>query len=698
MFALLTGKYRNIIFAIGLFILLDASILGMNFYISFALSGDAVAVSQAGQAQMMSQRLMKALYELQVAMTHDGDSRKAFEELKATYQGFDETLNAFQHGGSISLGRGEVVELAAVSDTNGRELLRRMSEVWQPFKNLVYPLINVPAPSHEHWFLENLNEAEIYAAANNLTLLDMSSDLADHLESVATSKAERLRWVQTIGISLAVINFMIIIFHFIRQLRETDEQIQQARDETRRILDTVGEGLFLLDRDFIISSEHSLFAEKLFGDKNIAGSNFLDLFRNRVSEKDLQTVHKYLKLLLEGQINENLVTDLNPLQEVKLAINNEHGQFENKYVRFSFNCSYEDNQVVQILVTAQDVTDKVKLKQEVKRLHSSQNDQVSILSKILALNPGEFYNFIHESLTRLHKINAILQQPSRKLVQFHAQIHEISAELHRFKGDASMMSMDKIANELHAMEDIVLGLAGREDLEGDDFLPVTVRLKGLLRELEQYQQLAEQLKRIAVEPLQDDSNTIINRDQLHNLVKSVAGKNNKQIELQLQQRGKQFIPEAMLQQIRDIVVQLVRNSVTHGIEPVHMRGEKNRNGTIKVHMAANRDELLVSVFDDGKGIDLEALRNKALQSGLAKTRTEVQAWPVSRLIKLIFEPGMSTADSVDEDAGRGIGMMAVRQMVNRLQGKMAVQNEPGQFCRFTIRFPLSGTNSLAKVS
>ena len=189
MFSVLTGKYKNIVIAIALFILLDASILGMNFYISFALKGDAIAVSQAGQLQMMSQRLMKSLYELEVALREDGDVVKPFEELKSTYQHFDETLEAFKRGGMTNSPTGELVFLKAVDSDQGRGFVQRMDQVWQPFKNLINPVINLPRAVKQDWFLENLSEAEIYVASNNITLLNISSDLANYMEEVATGKA-----------------------------------------------------------------------------------------------------------------------------------------------------------------------------------------------------------------------------------------------------------------------------------------------------------------------------------------------------------------------------------------------------------------------------------------------------------------------------------------------------------------------------
>ncbi len=697
MLTILTGKYRNIVIAIALFILLDASILGMNFYISYALKGDAVAVSQAGQLQMMSQRLMKSLYELEVALRDDGDVVKPFEELKSTYQHFDETLEAFKKGVMTSSPTGELVYLKPIDSEQGSAFVQRMDEVWQPFKNLVNPVINLPKAVKQDWFLENLSEAEIYVASNNITLLNISSDLANYMEEVATGKGDRLRLVQTIGISLAIINFIIIIYHFIGQLRDTDDQVQIARNETRQILETVGEGLFLLDRDLSVSLEHSLFAEKIFGDKTIGGKQFLDLFKNKVSHDDMELIKKYLKVLLDGDVKEDLVDDLNPLRKMRLLIANDQGHFENKYVSFSFARAYENDVVNQILVTAQDISKQVDLEEELEELRGNQGNHMSVLTKVLEHNPREFLNFVNDSLSRLNKINSILQQPSRRLDQFRQQIEDIAAELHKLKGESSMMNMHSIAKDAHAMEDSVLALKNNEEVEGDDFLPLAVKLRGLMEELEEYVTVAEQLNKLvaSISDEDDSYNAIVSKASLTSLIDGIARKQNKEVKLLLQQRGKNHLPEDMLRPVKDILVQLVRNSVSHGIEPVDQRGDKHVHGELSVKIIASHEELKLSVRDDGNGIDLDKIRNRVVEMRKA-TREEVVQWSYSQLLKMIFEPGFSTADQVDEDAGRGLGMLAVRQMVQKLGGKISVKNEQGEFCKFSLQFPIEPQSETIK--
>ena len=180
-------------------------------------------------------------------------------------------------------------------------------------------------------------------------------------------------------------------------------------------------------------------------------------------------IKKYLSILLDGEVKEDLVDDLNPLKKIRLLVANDQGHFENKYVSFSFARAYENQEVSQILVTAQDISDLVALEEENDELRVNQGSHMSVLTKVLDHNPKDFIDFVEESLARLHKVNSILQQPSRRLSQFRQQIEDIAAELHKLKGESSMMNMHSIAKDAHTMESSVLSLRRNEEVEGDDF-------------------------------------------------------------------------------------------------------------------------------------------------------------------------------------------------------------------------------------
>ncbi len=702
MLSILRGKYRNIIFAVAVFIVLDASILSLNFYISYALSGDAIAVAKAGELRMMSQRVVKSLYELQVDMNEQRNPERPFIELKQTVLDFDEILTAFNDGGLISAGETQAVELAKVSREEGKKILRQMNDVWRPFNAIIYPIVAVPEPVQDEWFNKGLMEAERYAASNNITLLTLSGELAAHTETVATQKAANLRLGQTVGIILAILNFFIIVYHLIRQLRRTDEKIAEAQEETRQILDTVSEGLFLIDKDLTISGQHSRFAEEILGTNDITGKRLTTLLADKVSQEVISTLSRYLSVLLNGRVKQDLAMDLNPLSRVQMALQKSNGQLESKTVSFNFSRALDKHgNVSHILVTIQDTTALSDAEATIVKLNQSQGGQMDVVAKIMDITPVRFREFCDQMLVNLLDINKILKKPSRQAEQFKSQIELINMELHRMKGESAMLGFESIATAIHELESQLIQLQKNDQLDGKDFVPFIVRLKQLISEVERLLELVHSLLRQdqarADNKQRPASGDLINPRMVENLVQNIAKKSNKQVRFMLSQYGVDHIPSHLHQPIRDLIVQLVRNAVVHGLEETSGRRNKSTAGQVQVEIRASVHEVTLVVADDGRGISTAKLKQRALVMG-AYTEHELSQWNQRQLLQLMFESGLSTSAHVDEDAGRGVGMLAVKTMVQRLAGKIAIRNREGEGTRFIIRLPLlMNTQAVNKV-
>lgn len=145
----------------------------------------------------------------------------------------------------------------------------------------------------------------------------------------------------------------------------------------------------------------------------------------------------------------------------------------------------------------------------------------------------------------------------------------------------------------------------------------------------------------------------------------------------------------VLEQVRDICLHLLRNAIDHGIEPPETRQARGKSATglIKLTARASGDRLLLTVSDDGAGIDLERVRQQALAGGLLTH----DAGPVDHatLLDLIFLPGFSTKGSVSALSGRGVGLDVVRTTVERMGGQVSVATTPGQGTTFTLSLPLT---------
>jgi len=180
-------------------------------------------------------------------------------------------------------------------------------------------------------------------------------------------------------------------------------------------------------------------------------------------------------------------------------------------------------------------------------------------------------------------------------------------------------------------------------------------------------------------------------ESVSNLVDSLSFKLGKEAVFVCDQFEDADVPAKYRELFKDVVVQLTRNSLVHGIEAPDERllVSKQPSGCIKLFPLSDQDdENFEFVFrDDGRGLNSQKLASKAVELGLASAE-EVNGWDSSQLISLIFEPGFSTAASTTADAGRGVGMDIIKnRVVDECGGEIRVNSTPGEFCEFHIVLP-----------
>ncbi len=176
-------------------------------------------------------------------------------------------------------------------------------------------------------------------------------------------------------------------------------------------------------------------------------------------------------------------------------------------------------------------------------------------------------------------------------------------------------------------------------------------------------------------------------ERLHRLVRQTAKELDKRASLEL--RGASVeLDRSVLERITGPLEHLLRNALTHGIEAAARRAAagKPEAGEIVLDVRQEGNEIVLSLADDGAGLDLEKIRDKALQRGLIDAAEQISE---QRLAELIFVPGFSTVDEVTEIAGRGVGMDVVKDEVGGLGGRIELESAPQRGSRFTIRLPLT---------
>jgi two-component system chemotaxis sensor kinase CheA len=148
--------------------------------------------------------------------------------------------------------------------------------------------------------------------------------------------------------------------------------------------------------------------------------------------------------------------------------------------------------------------------------------------------------------------------------------------------------------------------------------------------------------------------------------------------------------KTMIEDLNDPLVHLVRNAVDHGVESVEDRVKAGKPEKSMVELSARQegDHILITIADDGKGMRPEMIRGKAIEKGLITTEV-ANTLDENQCLELILLPGFSTKDEISSVSGRGVGMDVVKTNIEKLNGSINIQSEPGKGSVFTISLPLT---------
>jgi two-component system, chemotaxis family, sensor kinase CheA len=173
------------------------------------------------------------------------------------------------------------------------------------------------------------------------------------------------------------------------------------------------------------------------------------------------------------------------------------------------------------------------------------------------------------------------------------------------------------------------------------------------------------------------------------VVRDVAKERNKDIQLELSGQTTD-LDKSILDALAEPLVHIVRNAADHGIESTAERtaAGKPPRGTIRLNAYHQGNQVVVSVSDDGRGLNRGKIVERAIANGLI-TKAEAERMNESEALQLIFKPGLSTADQVTQISGRGVGMDIVQSVLQRLKGSVNIETEIGKGTTFHLMLPLT---------
>jgi two-component system chemotaxis sensor kinase CheA len=227
--------------------------------------------------------------------------------------------------------------------------------------------------------------------------------------------------------------------------------------------------------------------------------------------------------------------------------------------------------------------------------------------------------------------------------------------------------LDEVGRELAGR------LGGRE--EGRDLVAAVQQVAGVSA------QLQETVMDIRMLPIRHVF------ERFPRLVRDLARQQGKRVELIMEGEATR-VDKAIIDQIGEPLLHMIRNSLDHGIETpaVRVARGKTPTGTILLSAAQESNHVLITIMDDGAGIDAQVVRRKAITRGLLKGDESLAE---RDLVQLIFSQGFSTAEQVGELSGRGVGLDVVLKSIERLNGLVEVETVPGVGSKFIIELPLT---------
>ncbi len=437
----------------------------------------------------------------------------------------------------------------------------------------------------------------------------------------------------------------------------------------RQILSSVREGLMLLDRELRVAPEYSDSVETLLGASGLAGQPFTEILARCLDPERAEVAGEFAETLFNPRVIESLVEKINPLRRVATSTG--------RVLAFSFARRRGRQGIEGLLVRIEDVTREEILGQELELERRRAEEQVQLAAALVRSDPEQLTTF----LDRVGRAALDLRRatPGCSLPPA-PQIASLRRALHGAKGDAGMLGLQPLATALHAVES---GLAAESDAAGAAVQAALGRLDQLLDTVTDLLRRFSGLRRAVRPPATPDDQAIAS------LVAS-AERFTSQLARDLGKEARLVarVPADLLDRpqrelLGEAVAQFVRNALVHGVEPVDERAQAGKPPTATLQLVARARAgggVEIVFQDDGRGLDLAGLEARAATIGTRLPRAEDPR-------TLVFEPGLSTAHTVNEHAGRGVGLDAVRQRVLAAGGSVAVHSEAGRYCAFRILLP-----------
>lgn len=453
------------------------------------------------------------------------------------------------------------------------------------------------------------------------------------------------------------------------------------------VFQNVQQGIFLLDRQFKISKLYSKAMESIFDQKKIGGESFASFMRPLIIPRDLEALEMFMRHLFNPEMDEDVVNQLNPIEQVKIFTDKD-GVVNTKYIHVSFTRIVRKDKIRNIMVTISDETKSVLLQQHLEEAEKKKKHETEQVLSILKIDPSVMRGFLFNSKKALSQISGHYE--SHKGDDYSELLEVTFQTIHNLKGNATVIGLELMAGKFHDIEDSVVKMKSKE-LKGKDFLTVLYEIDEADKMLND---MGEMLRKVAdiYRKFPSEGQVVSNIMVINTLQKGIETMSEdlgKPMSFELKNDNNIVIPEVYVNPFKDIMIQLIRNTMAHGIEDGNERIAQGKalKGAISIEInETENEELLFSYKDDGAGLDLDKIKEKAITHSII-SQYEAEKLSKKKVPDLIFEKGFSTTAKADNYSGRGQGMNLVKSIIEEQGGTFAINFEKNKFFEMTIKFP-----------
>jgi len=460
------------------------------------------------------------------------------------------------------------------------------------------------------------------------------------------------------------------------------KSLKEERDTITAMKDNLRVGLFLMDRDFIIQGQYSKALEDVLVDHELEGKSFVEFLSSSLKEKEIETLRDYFDMVLNQSYDAQMLEDINPIHEFRFV---HPVTREEKTLTTLFSALERDNGELFLLASISDITREAALKEQLVEEETKRRAEMESMFEVIHVEPKVLLDFIEDADYEFNTINRLLKDRSKSSQEVVVEIYQ---SIHAIKSNAVILGLQSFAQKLHVFEERIKLLRDREeDVQFEDILQITFALENLMKTEDSFKEIIEKISNFGSEHEKVGESFVL-IELLKKASEKTALSENKMVRFEASDIDPLLISGKYRRNLKEILLQLVRNSVVHGIEQPDYRMDigKEKEGLIRLQTEKRGDSLLVLLSDNGSGIDFaqiskNAIANKLIPESLSKNK--------KALTNLLFSPGFSTASKTDHNAGRGVGLHLVKERLKEIGGTLKLKSENGKGTLFVISIPLS---------